>query len=276
VAKKNAKPKYIKTPKKETEMTILNIKLIRMDCGTQSRDANDQEHIDFLAEQIQNGETLPPITVVHDGLEYYLADGFHRVLAHIKLGKASINCDVVTGTLRHAIDLSGMANKTHGLNRSHATKRKQTLIYLEDFEWSELSDRVIAKKVGVSHPFVASLRAELNGDVKKPQAAKKSKATKKTFAKPQEPEVDLSDEPDEMIEALIKENQQLSDQLAIKAMTGTEEEKNLAHETIESLREELRVAKLELVAVKQSRDTYQSENAQLKKQVAMLQKQLKK
>jgi uncharacterized ParB-like nuclease family protein len=276
MAQRTAKPKHIKTPKKETEMTILNIKLIRMDCGTQSRDANDQEHIDYLAEQIQSGETLPPVTVVHDGLEYYLADGFHRVHAHIKLGKASINCDVVTGTLRHAIDLSGMANKTHGLNRSHATKRKQTLIYLEDFEWSELSDRVIAKKVGVSHPFVAGLRAELNGDVKKPQAAKQSKAAKKTFQKPPEPEVDLSDEPDEMVEELIKENQRLSDQLAIKAMAGTEEEKNLAHETIESLREELRVAKLELVAVKQSRDTYQSENAQLKKQVAMLQKQLKK
>ena len=274
MAQRTAKPKHTKTPKKETEMTILNIKLIRMDCGTQSRDANDQEHIDHLAEQIQNGETLPPITVVHDGLEYYLADGFHRVHAHIKLGKASINCDVVTGTLRHAIDLSGMANKTHGLNRSHATKRKQTLIYLEDFEWSELSDRVIAKKVGVSHPFVANLRAELSGNVRKPQP----KAVKKTFQKPPEPvkEVDLSDEPDEMVEELIKENQRLSDQLAIKAMTGTEEEKNLAHETIESLREELRVAKLELVAVKQSRDTYQSENAQLKKQVAMLQKQLKK
>lgn len=276
MAQRTAKPKHIKTPKKETEMTILNIKLIRMDCGTQSRDANDQEHIDYLAEQIQSGETLPPVTVVHDGLEYYLADGFHRVHAHIKLGKASINCDVVTGTLRHAIDLSGMANKTHGLNRSHATKRKQTLIYLEDFEWSELSDRVIAKKVGVSHPFVANLRAELNGDVKKPQAAKQPKAVKKTFQKPPEPEVDLSDEPDEMVEELIKENQRLSDQLAIKAMTGTEEEKNLAHETIESLREELRVAKLELVAVKQSRDTYQSENAQMKLQIKMLQKKISK
>lgn len=275
MAQKTAKPKHSKTPKKEIEMTVLNIKLIRMDCGTQSRDANDQEHIDFLAEQIQNGETLPPITVVHDGLEYYLADGFHRILAHIKIGKASIKCEVITGTLRHAIDLSGMANKTHGLNRSHATKRKQVLIYLEDFEWSELSDRQIAKKVGVSHPFVANLRAELSGSVKKenPKAPKKAD-TKKT----PEPvnEVDLSEESDEMVEELIKENQRLSDQLAIKAMAGTEEEKNLAHETIESLREELRVAKLELVAVKQSRDTYQSENAQMKLQIKMLQKQLKK
>lgn len=278
MAQKTAKYQHSKTPKKETKMTVLNIKLIRMDCGTQSRDANDQEHIDFLAEQLQNGETLPPITVVHDGLEYYLADGFHRVLAHIKIGKASIKCDVITGTLRHAIDLSGMANKTHGLNRSPATKRKQTLIYLEDFEWSELSDRSIAKKVGVSHPFVANLRAELSGKKEAPKKKENPKAPKKTFQKAEEPvkEVDLSDEPDEMVEELIKENQRLSDQLAIKAMTGTEEEKNLAHETIESLREELRVAKLELVAVKQSRDTYQSENAQLKKQVAILQKQLKK
>jgi hypothetical protein len=169
-----------------------------------------------------------------------------------------------------------MANKTHGLNRSPATKRKQTLIYLEDFEWSELSDRAIAKKVGVSHPFVANLRAELSGKKEAPKKKENPKAPKKTFQKPEEPEADLSDEPDEMVEELIKENQRLSDQLAIKAMAGTEEEKNLAHETIESLREELRVAKLELVAVKQSRDTYQSENAQLKKQVAMLQKQLKK
>jgi len=278
LAQKTAKPKHSKTPKKEIEMTVLNIKLIRMDCGTQSRDANDQEHIDFLAEQLQNGETLPPITVVHDGLEYYLADGFHRVHAHIKLGKASIKCEVVTGTLRHAIDLSGMANKTHGLNRSHATKRKQVLIYLEDFEWSELSDRQIAKKVGVSHPFVANLRAELSGKKEAPKKKENPKAPKKTFQKPLEPvkEVDLSEESDEMVGELIKENQRLSDQLAIKAMAGTEEEKNLAHETIESLREELRVAKLELVAVKQSRNTFQSENVQLKKQVAMLQKQLKK
>jgi cell division septum initiation protein DivIVA len=35
------------------------------------------------------------------------------------------------------------------------------------------------------------------------------------------------------------------------------------------------VLKIELVAVKKSRDMFQSENAQLKKQVAMLQKKLK-
>jgi FtsZ-binding cell division protein ZapB len=42
------------------------------------------------------------------------------------------------------------------------------------------------------------------------------------------------------------------------------------------MREEIRVLKIELVSVKQSRDTFQSENAQLKQQVAMQQRQLKK
>ena len=259
-------------------MTILNIQTIRLDGGTQSRDKNDQDHIDHLAEQIKNGETLPPITVVSDGLDYYLADGFHRVLAHIKLGKASINCDVIKGTLRDAIDLSGMANTTHGLNRSPATKRKQVLIYLEDFEWAEMSDREIAKKVRVSHTFVSNLRDEISG--KKPPKAQTptSKPSKSTpEEKPTEkPESDLDLSNNEMVQSLVQENQKLTDRLAVAVLDATPEEKDLAQQTITELREELRIAKIELDAVKRSRDTFQSENVQLKKQVAMLQKQLKK
>jgi FtsZ-binding cell division protein ZapB len=43
-----------------------------------------------------------------------------------------------------------------------------------------------------------------------------------------------------------------------------------------AMREEIRVLKIELTAVKQSRDTFQSENQQLKQQVSMQQRQLKK
>ena len=58
-------------------------------------------------------------------------------------------------------------------------------------------------------------------------------------------------------------------------MDGTEEEKAIAAETIESLREEVRILKIELVAVKQSRDQFQSECAELKKQCAMYVRKLK-
>ena len=80
---------------------------------------------------------------------------------------------------------------------------------------------------------------------------------------------------DELIETLTKENSELSDRLAVAAISGTEEDKRLAETTISDLREKVRILEIELVAVKSSRDTYQTENMQLKKQVAMLNKKLK-
>jgi hypothetical protein len=78
-----------------------------------------------------------------------------------------------------------------------------------------------------------------------------------------------------MLEALVAENEKLAEQLAIATIDGTAEEKDLATILIADQKEEIRVLKIELVAVKKSRDMFQSENAQLKKQVAMLQKKLK-
>jgi FtsZ-binding cell division protein ZapB len=45
---------------------------------------------------------------------------------------------------------------------------------------------------------------------------------------------------------------------------------------ISELREELKQAKIELAAVIKSRDSYQAENSQLKKQVSYMQRQIKK
>ena len=58
-------------------------------------------------------------------------------------------------------------------------------------------------------------------------------------------------------------------------MGGTAEEKSNATEKIAELRERIRVLEAELEAIKITRNSYQTENGQLKKQVAMLQKKLK-
>ncbi len=75
---------------------------------------------------------------------------------------------------------------------------------------------------------------------------------------------------------LLAENEELKARVAVVAMEGTPEEKQAATALIDELREELRITKIELAAVKQSRDQYQSENSQLKKQVLSMQRQLKK
>ena len=140
----------------------------------------------------------------------------------------------------------------------------------------------------VSHVFVGKLRASMDSpqpDVVKHKTStgkvvereRKEKKPKQTSAAGNVtttvPEVtDKHDEKQEAIEYLIEENDKLKDQLA----SATSEDPAFAAEHIEELRAELKQVKIELQAVTKSRDMYQAECAQLKKQVAYYQRQQKK
>lgn len=269
-------------------MNELNIKLIRIDGGTQSRVSIDQTVVSEYADSIEAGSVFPPVRVYFDGVSYWLGDGFHRYFAHLKAGKEGIATDVVNGTQRDALLYSVSANALHGLRRTNADKRKAVTIMLQDFEWQEWSNSEIARQCHVSPPLVAQLRKELDAhgesDIKKYKTKDGGVAEKKAPKKKEpelkeppkeEPKAEVHDEQKEIIDTLIAENEKLSDKLALKAMDATPEEKDLAKQTIEDLREDLRLAQIEIVALKKSRDQFQNENAQLKKQVAMLTKKLK-
>lgn len=257
---------------------MLNIKVISIDKGTQPRAEISQETVDDYALALENGDKFPPVTVFNDGVFHYLADGFHRYFAHVKLGRAGINADIVAGTLRDAKLFSFKANKTHGLRPSTEDKRKTVLDMLTDLEWSKWSDREIAKHCGVSHPFVGKLRASLEKpkeDTRKFTDGGGVTRERKVKPKPEVETLPDTSENDQIVSALIEENEKLTDQLALASIDGTVEDKGLAEKLIAELREDLRIAKIEIVAVTKSRDQFQSENAQLKRQVAMLQKKLK-
>lgn len=252
----------------------INIRAIRIDGGTQSREKLDQTVVDEYAELMKEGTEFPPISVVHDGNEYYLSDGFHRLLAAQRAGKASINCDVLTGTLRDAILYSLSANSSHGLRRTVEDRRKAVMTMLDDFEWSEWSDREIARQCHVSHPFVAKLRAAMKPAEKKGGNITTPKAEKKE-PKAAEPEVEEHDPKKEVIDELVERNAELEKRLAVELMEATPEEKAKAKDLIEELQEQVKQLTIENQALSVSRDTFQAENAQLKRQVKMLQKKLK-
>ncbi len=131
---------------------------IRLDGGTQPRDAIHYEWAREYAEEMQAGAVFPPVTVYFDGTDYWLADGFHRVEAARMAGLERIAADVREGTRRDAILRSVHANADHGHRRTNADKRRAALKLLEDEEWSQWSDREIARQCGVSHDFVNRLR----------------------------------------------------------------------------------------------------------------------
>ena len=257
-------------------MKALNLSAIIIDKGTQSRAAISEDTVIDYAEAMQAGDTFPPITVFFDGVEYYLADGFHRLHAAKRLHKASIQADVRTGTLRDAILYSLGANRDHGLRRSNADKRKCVQTLLEDFEWGELSVNEMARICGVSPQLVTAVKLEMEGGAKvstvKTNAPKKPVKLETVVEAP----LNLTEEKDEAVQELVAENQRLSDRLAVEAMDASEEEKRAASETIAEMREQIRILEIENQSLKISRDTYQRENAELKKTVAALQRKLKK
>ena len=260
----------------------MRIKDICIDAGTQSRVSMDESVVQEYYEFLSNHEDdLPPVTVFFDGVEYFLADGFHRVMAYQRDGREFIDSQIKTGTLRDAIKFSLAANSTHGLKRSYADKRKSVTTALDDPEWSQLNAREISRLCDVSHTLVNEIIAERNGTPKKAKPTKLKnviEAPLKEQPKTEEiPQPKLEALPDnDMVQEVLAENEQLKDRLAVAAMDATEEEKELAQETIEELRTTVKNLTLELDAVKKSRDQFQRECAELKKQVKMYQNQLKK
>jgi len=155
----------------------LSIADIRMDGGTQARAGLDEETITNYALAMQAGAQFPLIVVFHDGANHWLADGFHRVKAAERIGRAAMRADVQSGTQRDAILYAMGANDTHGLPRRRDDLHRSIARMLADEEWKTWSDRRIAEQVHCDHKTVAAARARLSGEV--PQIAAESRTVER-------------------------------------------------------------------------------------------------
>ena len=138
-------------------------KRIRIDCDTQSRIEMNEPVIAEYAEAMERGDEFPAILVFFDEEtdEFILVDGFHRYFAHMRAKPNDpILAEQRIGTVEDARWESLAANKSHGLRRSNADKRntvKQALLHPKGVN---LSDRQIAKHVGVDHKTISTVRRE--------------------------------------------------------------------------------------------------------------------
>lgn len=143
----------------------LAIDAIRADDRCQPRAMFDSDLVSQYAEAMANGDAFPAVTVFHDGVDNFLADGFHRYHAAKSLGLADIAVTVKDGTLRDAILFSCGANSSHGWRRSNDDKRRAVLRLLNDAEWSQWSDREIARRCLVSDKTVGNLRPKHTAEI---------------------------------------------------------------------------------------------------------------
>ena len=156
----------------------IDITLIRLDGGTQPREAIDYGVVQEYAEAIEAGATFPAVTVYYDGADYWLADGFHRVAAYGRAKREQIDAEVHQGSRRDAVLHSVGANSNHGLRRTNPDKRRAVMTLLRDEEWAQWSDREIARRCGVSDRFVNSIRASVTANRSQSEPAERTYTTK--------------------------------------------------------------------------------------------------
>jgi hypothetical protein len=152
---------------------ILKIEQIRTDGGTQSRAWIDEGVVGDYAEAMENGATFPDLTVYHDGENYWLSDGYHRLAAARSIYRETISCMVLQGTQADAQWDSFAANATHGLRRSNEDKRRCVLAALKHEKGAGQSDRAIAEHCGVDHKTVGAIRKELEAEGQVEQQVKR-------------------------------------------------------------------------------------------------------
>ena len=263
----------------------MKIKDIRLDKDLQSRAFINEDVVAEYAEHMLDGAKFPPVTVFFDSVYYWLADGYHRYYGTKKANLDEIEVEVINGTRRDAILYSLGANSKHGLPRSNDDKRKAVNTLLDDMEWCEWSDREIARACGVSNMTVARIKKSLQ--IATPSEKKYIKegvekvmktdniGKEVTSLKPAEVFIE-DDKLAEMAVAhqeLADENAKLIDKLKAVEMTGDQQ---AIDDQFSEYRAQIKALEAELRAVKNSRDQFQSKNAELIKQVAYWRKKAEK
>lgn len=278
-------------------MKKLNLLAIRIDGGTQARLAINEAVVGEYAARMDDGEDFPPVTVFFDQTDYWLADGFHRYHAIQKNGKASINADVREGSLEDAILYSYGANSRRGLSMTPEDNLHIIKSMFCHPKWRLWSNNEIARQIGMSGAYIGRIKRDLERDEKIPvldgektykrQGVELQMNTEKLGKKegdkerPKEQESsedgndDKIQELAETISDISEENQKLKDAIAVGQWDASDIEKIDIQEVLETLREENRILNIDNKALRDSRDMYQSRNAELMGTVKSLQSKIK-
>jgi len=190
------------------------IKDIRIDGGTQQRDIDDDVLKRYIA-LMKDGAKFPPVSVVFDGKNHWLWDGFHRFHANRKLGKNYIEAHVEPGSKRDAIWFSFSANKDHGFPRPPGTAKKIIEKIQADEEWKTITDAEIAQWIGVSRRWVSQVRWPQKTDKSSPKRevtshigqdeSLKASEPKNTDSEENEAEETTDNQPKQLVDATGKQ-----------------------------------------------------------------------
>ena len=252
---------------------------------------------DALVSDIRANGLRQPITI-HDGM---ILDGGNRYRACIEAGvEPSFTEYIGTSIVSFVLSVN--------LHRRHLSPGQQAAIVASAQDWAmaqpasrpqkECNVAPLSTAASRAAESGASLRTQkmadkvakasrelalqvAHGEISLPDAVREVSPpapapTQKVEELPSEDHDDELSEAHDTIRDLAEDNEKLRDKLAVEAMDESEEAKTEAARTIAELRGQVATLERDNRAIKQSRDAFQIENAELKKQVQILLRKIKK
>jgi ParB-like chromosome segregation protein Spo0J len=159
--------------------TMMPCDAIEATTATQVRTELNRSVIELYQEDIEQGAEMPPVVVFREnGSErVILADGFHRLLAHINADILEIQVDIHEGGMHEALAYALQANRTHGLRRTPSDKVNAVKLALKDPIFRDLTQQEIADLCGVSRKTVS--RISVRNTIDEPEVQGKKVKPKK-------------------------------------------------------------------------------------------------
>lgn len=253
----------------------MKLSQLTLDPSLQMRKQLNQDVVDEYAKAMLDGDKFPPIIVFNDGENNYVAEGFTRCAAAKQSGLELIDADVQMGTYDDAFDYAfTKANHANGQRYTPEDKRFAIGKALEFDRYAKKSDRELARIYKVSHTFVSKIR-KVEG--KQPETIQVNRngsdyeiknPKKEVVNAPQETYEDdhQYDELSNTIQELAEENKVLEARVAVAAMEATDEEKASAANIIADLQSQVKTLEADNRVLKASRDSFQAEVVELRKQ----------
>lgn len=142
-----------------TRRTSIDIRRIRTDVDTQSREGINYETVYEYAEEMREGREFPPLEVVEDPVTHdiVLVDGRHRLAAKTLLEHTHAECNVRQGSMDDAKIAAAGSNLQHGLRRTEADKRKAVHLLLSTAEGQSWTPARIAQHCQVPLSLVEAI-----------------------------------------------------------------------------------------------------------------------
>ncbi len=161
-----AKPVTRANPYSEGKLAAAGVEVplddITRDETLQPRDGLKDAHVRAIQTALESGVEMPPVVLYQLGDTLALVDGWHRFAAHQRAGKTKISADLYDGDRDDAIAHAGAANVGDKLGLTASERVSFLLALLKLPKYRKLSDRALARMVGVAAATVAKYKRQMD------------------------------------------------------------------------------------------------------------------